>query len=282
MEKEKFEEGNYYNYEGVLGYAYACNKLVLENGLLVKRTMGKYSPDVTTYGSLDKNGYLRTKIKGRYVFIHRLVATHFVENPNSLSVVDHINENKEDNRKENLRWVTLETNTSRTNIREHRALNQAKELYNAAKEKEAIAKAYYESVEKEKEDIELQYKKLAYMKELMKKELDEKVLKYAELVDELIKIANKEVGRKEQKKLDTLKKDVRTRKEMIEEVGKQIRVNGVVYPSIRSAARFIVAEERRSKGRLLNTETVRKELKRIQTGVRSEGLMYEVYKVSRI
>lgn len=50
---------------------------------------------------LYKNG------KCHYVMVHKLVASAFVPNPNNLPVVDHINTNKEDNRPENLRWVTV-------------------------------------------------------------------------------------------------------------------------------------------------------------------------------
>lgn len=36
--------------------------------------------------------------------IHRLVAQHFIPNPQNLPMVDHLNRNKADNRVENLRW----------------------------------------------------------------------------------------------------------------------------------------------------------------------------------
>lgn len=282
MQKEKFEKGNYYTYEGKKGYAYALNKLVLENGLLVKRTMDRYSPDTTTYGGVDKHGYLRTKVDGKAVSVHRLVAIHFIENPENLPVVDHINENKQDNRKENLRWVTLEYNTSRTDVRENRALNQAKKLHKEAKEKEAQARAYYEDVEAERKEIAEQYQKLEHMKEVIGKELDAKIQEYEERLNELVSIASGEVNRKEKVRAESLRREVRSRKDMIAEVGKKIKVNNSVYPSVRSAARFIVAEERRKRGKLLNIETVRKELKRIQTGARVEGLMYDAYEVTRV
>lgn len=282
MQKEKFEKGNYYTYEGTRGYAYAQNKLVLETGLLVKRTMDKYAPDTTTYGGVDKHGYLRTKVEGKMVSVHRLVAIHFIENPKNLPVVDHINENKQDNRKENLQWVTMEHNTSRIDIRENRALNQAKKLHKEAKEKEAQAKAYYEDVEAERQEIAEQYQKLEHMKEVIGEELDAKIQEYEERLNKLISIASGEVNRKEKVRAEYLRREVRSRKKMIAEVGKKIKINNSVYPSVRSAARFIVDEERRRRGKLLNTETVRKELKRVQTGARSEGVMYEVYEVARV
>jgi len=41
---------------------------------------------------------------------HRIVALTFLANPDNKPVVDHINENKQDNRVENLRWVTHKEN----------------------------------------------------------------------------------------------------------------------------------------------------------------------------
>ena len=43
--------------------------------------------------------------------IHRLVAEHYIPNPENLKEVDHINRIRDDNRIENLRWVTSSTNS---------------------------------------------------------------------------------------------------------------------------------------------------------------------------
>jgi len=54
--------------------------------------------------NLHHTGYLRVYIKKREYRIHRLVAEAFIPNPNNFPMINHINENKQDNRIENLEW----------------------------------------------------------------------------------------------------------------------------------------------------------------------------------
>lgn len=60
------------------------------------------------------DGYLEiglTKDKKRKSYrVHRLVAETFIPNPDNKKYVDHINTIKDDNRVENLRWVTASEN----------------------------------------------------------------------------------------------------------------------------------------------------------------------------
>jgi hypothetical protein len=62
----------------------------------------------------NSNGYLRVSMnltgKQKEYFVHRLVATHFVENPNKLLVVNHKDGNKRNNHFSNLEWVTSSEN----------------------------------------------------------------------------------------------------------------------------------------------------------------------------
>ena len=64
----------------------------------------------------DKKGnwYLVVKLQLRRKHIdkkiHRLVAKYFIENPNNYPQVNHINGNKNENRFENLEWVSASTN----------------------------------------------------------------------------------------------------------------------------------------------------------------------------
>ena len=55
--------------------------------------------------ALSKNGKTKT------VLLHRLIAQHFIDNPNNLPCVNHKNGIKADNRIENLEWCTRSYNT---------------------------------------------------------------------------------------------------------------------------------------------------------------------------
>ena len=67
---------------------------------------------------LSKNGHTRQ------ISVHRIVAETFVDNPNNYPIVNHIDEDKVNNKADNLEWCTRSYNT----------------LYNGAAKKAAIGR----------------------------------------------------------------------------------------------------------------------------------------------
>lgn len=69
----------------------------------------------------SRNGYLRVCLyneteKRKHFLVHRLVANSFIPNPKNLPQVNHINQNKKDNRIENLEWSTPLNNLLYSNV----------------------------------------------------------------------------------------------------------------------------------------------------------------------
>lgn len=63
------------------------------------------------------NGYFYVVLpQKKYIYIHRLVATHFVDNPNNEKVIDHINNNKSDNNYTNLQWCSQQFNNRKSHL----------------------------------------------------------------------------------------------------------------------------------------------------------------------
>lgn len=102
MEEWKDVEG----YEGL----YQVSNLGRVKSLNYKRT----GVEQVLIPQNDKDGYsqigLRKNNKKTTIKIHRLVAIHFLSNPYNLPEVNHINEDKSDNRVENLEWCNHKYN----------------------------------------------------------------------------------------------------------------------------------------------------------------------------
>lgn len=84
------------------------------------RTLSVYHPSLKNKNlktQIDKYGYERVMLnKGDrlYVHVHRLVAEAFIPNPDPINKtqVNHINEDKTDNRACNLEWMSPKENTN--------------------------------------------------------------------------------------------------------------------------------------------------------------------------
>ena len=62
--------------------------------------------------TINDNGYHQLTLHGKTYGIHRIVALQWIENddPEHKTQVDHINHDRDDNRIENLRWITISDN----------------------------------------------------------------------------------------------------------------------------------------------------------------------------
>jgi hypothetical protein len=94
--------------------------------------------EVSNLGRIRKNGALIGGYQGKngYVYVcrkcllHRAVATLFIDNPDNKPQIDHIDGNKQNNRVDNLRWVTQSENllNPNTNAARHKPLTEEHKL----------------------------------------------------------------------------------------------------------------------------------------------------------
>ena len=81
---------------------------------------------------VSQDGYLRVGLyaggKRKWFRVHRLVCEAFHDNPDNKSDVNHINEDKADNRAVNLEWCTAKENNNHGTRNERSAKNRSKSV----------------------------------------------------------------------------------------------------------------------------------------------------------
>ena len=91
--------------------------LIYPDGLVYsKKGKGRFMKPRKHSAGYDRVQLRNGKVKQEY-YIHRLVAEHYIPNPENKKEVDHINYIRNDNRVENLQWVTSTENNEFQPIR---------------------------------------------------------------------------------------------------------------------------------------------------------------------
>lgn len=90
----------------------------------------------------NDNGYYFTPLskngKPKNFFIHRLVAEAFISNPNNLPCVNHIDEDKSNNKVDNLEWCSYKYNVNYGTCKTRSSLKRSKPVIQYTKEGEFV------------------------------------------------------------------------------------------------------------------------------------------------
>lgn len=106
----------------VVGYQ---NYLIYEDGKIFSKKSNKFLKSAK-----NKNGYLQVNLwnnnKFMKFYIHRLIALHYVNNPDpdKYKIVDHLDRNKSNNNITNLRWVDNYINSQNRTINKNNKLRE--------------------------------------------------------------------------------------------------------------------------------------------------------------
>lgn len=111
-------------------------KIICKNGSPKTIKAKILNPKISNSGYFEVNLHCLNKQKMRYV--HRLVAEAFIPNPENKEEVNHIDENKTNNRAENLEWVTRVENAHHGTGEKRRVDKYKKRVYQYTKDGEFI------------------------------------------------------------------------------------------------------------------------------------------------
>ena len=147
------------------------NYLIYEDGMVYNKKSYKFLKTGIRRGYVLV--YLYNNGNQKMKRVHRLVAEHYIPNPDNKPSVDHIDRNKLNNNIENLRWATCRENShNRTDQSEYVGVNKSLKKYTAkivvdgkAKclgsyaTKEEASTAYQKALDEINKGLPISYKK---------------------------------------------------------------------------------------------------------------------------
>ena len=214
--------------------------------------------------------------KPKQVALHRLLAIAFIPNPKSYDTVDHINENKTDNRLENLRWCS-----SVDNIKFYYEKLERKEFVGQINYRKKLNRDTYNYLNKYKEDVLKECSSI--QKDSARLQAENRVLEIeregligliAKLkieLDSLEKTLQIRQQNYRKSRVELIQQEHSKNQERLKSISKSVFINNVYFPSVTQAAKFIAEQEDK------NIQTIRKELRQFVNGKRSSWYMYGKY-----
>lgn len=244
------------------------NYFITETGSLYRRLKTRTQPKKIG-GYIHKDGYRQCYLSqdGKQMAdkIHRLVAEVFIPNPNNLEAVDHIDENKLNNHRTNLRWVSHQDNAKYYNEKDGRKkfLDLMKKKKNELNKKMDEYEYQLNKYKKEEEKIRNEILKLTMKKSNIEKDIEVSIQR---LKNENQRLTSQREG--------TVYGNV---DDMVEATGVPCTINGVRYPSAGSAAQYIVDNYKDA----AKKSTISKAIRRMLQGQREPWCMYEKFNIGR-
>ena len=133
-------------YEGIYKISNKGRVLALEKDIMRGKGYKTlvHQPEMLLVPTVDKWGYwgvnLWKNAKLKRIKVHRLVAEHFLPNPLGLKYINHKDENKANNRVENLEWCTTAYNNTYGSRVERMCLAKFKPVEQYTKSGEFVAR----------------------------------------------------------------------------------------------------------------------------------------------